>query len=60
MTTISCTPCRWSATGGTAQEVAWLETAINGHLGRPPRGGMCHAACFDDHGHTDGCLYEGA
>lgn len=22
------------------------------------RGGMCHAGCYDDDGHTDGCLYE--
>lgn len=21
--------------------------------------GQCHAACYDEHGHTDGCLYDG-
>lgn len=23
------------------------------------RRGPCHAACYDEHGHTDGCLYDG-
>lgn len=62
LTTIECQTHGWSIDCHPADR-AWAEGALDEHVagGRvyPPLRVVCHAACFDEHGHTDGCLYDG-
>ena len=57
MLTISC--CTWSVTATSPGDRRWAEQALTGHLGIPiPHRRRCHALCFDEHGHTDGCIMD--
>lgn len=52
----ACAPCLWSATDPDPEALARVVAAHMGGHGRPlPR---CHPLCYDEHGHTDGCLYD--
>jgi hypothetical protein len=55
--TVRC--CGWSMTAPTEQE--WrLHDALLRHLGLPvpERFEPCHPICVDEHGHSDGCIYD--
>lgn len=58
--TASCAPCRWSATDPNPEHLA---LAVGRHVGVAVRPRLrivrCHAICYDEHGHTDGCLIDG-
>lgn len=54
----------WSVTAATRADRAWAEQALAHHQGRGPAprqariGGCGHDLCHDEHGHSDGCLYD--
>lgn len=58
VTTIRCVAGDWTVDAHTDAEIAWATRAAYTHSAARQRG-MCHAACYDEHGHTDGCLYDG-
>lgn len=58
MTRLSCSAGDWGRTDvRTADEIAWVRSAHAVHAAH--HRGRCHVACYDEHGHTDGCLYDG-
>lgn len=55
---ISCSEGDWlTVDAHTRDEIRWVFAAHALHA-RQHRG-MCHPACYDQDGQTDGCLYEG-
>lgn len=57
---VRCTGCDWSVPAHTDndEEIRWAKGAGHLHAAKH-RLGPCHEACYDEQGHTEGCLYEG-